>query len=67
MNINIHMFTGDTKEKSNRNSQQQVGIDNINYSMLPSDKYTYLEEIIKKKTEKSIVSFVGDGINDARY
>ena len=33
--------------------------------MLPSDKYTYLEEIIKKKTEKSIVSFVGDGINDA--
>ena len=64
MNINIHMFTGDTKEKATEISQQ-VGIDNINYSMLPSDKYTYLEEIIKKKTEKSIVSFVGDGINDA--
>lgn len=64
MNINIHMFTGDTKEKA-AEIAQQVGIDNINYSMLPSDKYTYLEEIIKKKTEKSIVSFVGDGINDA--
>lgn len=64
MNINIHMFTGDTKEKATEIAQQ-VGIDNINYSMLPSDKYTYLEEIIKKKTEKSIVSFVGDGINDA--
>ena len=64
MNMNIHMFTGDTKEKATEIAQQ-VGIDNINYSMLPSDKYTYLEEIIKKKTEKSIVSFVGDGINDA--
>lgn len=64
MNINIHMFTGDTKEKATEIAQQ-VGIDNINYSMLPSDKYTYLEEIIKKKTEKGIVSFVGDGINDA--
>ena len=64
MNINIHMFTGDTKEKATEIAQQ-VGIDNINYSMLPSDKYTYLEEIIKKKAEKSIVSFVGDGINDA--
>ena len=64
MNINIHMFTGDTKEKATEIAQQ-VGIDNINYSMLPSDKYTYLEKIIKKKTEKSIVSFVGDGINDA--
>lgn len=64
MNINIHMFTGNTKEKATEIAQQ-VGIDNINYSMLPSDKYTYLEEIIKKKTEKSIVSFVGDGINDA--
>ncbi len=64
MNINIHMFTGDTKEKATEIAQQ-VGIDNINYSMLPSDKYTYLEEIIKKKTEKSVVSFVGDGINDA--
>ena len=64
MNINIHMFTGDTKEKATEIAQQ-VGIDNINYSMLPSDKYTYLEEIIQKKTEKSIVSFVGDGINDA--
>lgn len=64
MNINIHMFTGDTKEKATEIAQQ-VGIDNINYSMLPSDKYTYLEEMIKKKTEKSIVSFVGDGINDA--
>ena len=64
MNINIHMFTGDTKEKATEIAQQG-GIDNINYSMLPSDKYTYLEEIIKKKTEKSIVSFVGDGINDA--
>ena len=64
MNINIHMFTGDTKEKATEIAQQ-VGIDNINYSMLPSDKYTYLEEIIKKKAGKSIVSFVGDGINDA--
>ena len=64
MNINIHMFTGDTKEKATEIAQQ-VGIDNINYSMLPNDKYTCLEKIIKNKKEKTIVSFVGDGINDA--
>lgn len=64
MNINIHMFTGDTKEKATEIATQ-VGIDNINYSMLPNDKYTCLEKIIKNKKEKTIVSFVGDGINDA--
>ena len=36
MNINIHMFTGDTKEKATEIAQQ-VGIDNIN-----SVSYTHL-------------------------
>ena len=33
--------------------------------MLPSDKYQKLEELINTKKEKELVSFVGDGINDA--
>ena len=64
MGINIHIFTGDAKEKA-----EEIGkilnIENINYEMLPEDKYKELEKILSNKKENTIVSFVGDGINDA--
>ena len=64
MGINIHIFTGDAKEKT-----EEIGkilnIENINYEMLPEDKYKELEKILSNKKENTIVSFVGDGINDA--
>lgn len=41
---------------------RRIGISNISYEMLPTDKY-YKYEKIKKKDD--IVGFVGDGINDA--
>ncbi len=62
MGINVYMFTGDSKDKA-ISIASKVGIDNVNYEMLPEDKYNSLECIIKNKS--GVVAFVGDGINDA--
>ena len=62
--IKVHMFTGDSKEKTLEISKE-LNIEDVNYSMLPSDKYNYLEKLINNKKENTIVAFVGDGINDA--
>ncbi len=62
--INVHIFTGDSKEKA-LEIGTDLGIENINYEMLPDDKYKELEKIIANKKENTMVSFVGDGINDA--
>ncbi len=62
LGINVYMFTGDSKDKA-ISIASKVGIDNVNYEMLPEDKYNSLECIIKNKT--GVVAFVGDGINDA--
>lgn len=62
LGINIYMFTGDSKDKA-ISIASKVGIDNVNYEMLPEDKYNSLEHIIKNK--RGVVAFVGDGINDA--
>ena len=48
MNITVHMFTGDTKEKAEEISKE-LNIEDVNYSMLPNDKYNYLEKIITNK------------------
>ena len=64
MNIETYMFTGDNKEKA-LEIAKKVGIKNVFYEMLPNDKYQKLEELINTKKEKELVSFVGDGINDA--
>lgn len=64
MRIKIHIFTGDSKEKAEEIGKV-LGVKNICYEMLPNDKYTKLEEILKFKKEGNLVSFVGDGINDA--
>ena len=44
MNITVHMFTGDTKEKAEEISKE-LNIEDVNYSMLPNDKYNYLDLI----------------------
>ena len=64
MDIETYMFTGDNKEKAIEIAKK-VGIKNVFYEMLPNDKYQKLEELINTKKEKELVSFVGDGINDA--
>ena len=58
--IKTHMFTGDKKEVA-LTIGNVLGIDQIKYEMLPTDKFKNYELV--SKTETTI--FVGDGINDA--
>ena len=62
MGINVKMFTGDNKEYAMIISNK-LGIDNVNYELLPEDKFNLLEKDIKEYDNH--VVFVGDGINDA--
>lgn len=62
-NINTLMFTGDKKDIA-LNIASKVGINNVQYELLPQDKYRLLEEKINSK-ENGKIAFVGDGINDA--
>lgn len=59
-NIICEMFTGDSKNNAIKVAKE-VGIKEVKYEMLPSDKYTCVKEYI----DNNIVAFVGDGINDA--
>ena len=58
------MLTGDV-EKVAKKVGEDLGIDEIYTNLLPQDKVSKLEEIIKNKNSKDNVVFVGDGINDA--
>ena len=60
-NIKIYMFTGDKKEVAIAIGKT-LKIDQVEYEMLPTDKYYNYEKI---KKENTILAFVGDGINDA--
>ena len=62
MNIKTSMFTGDQKEIA-LEIANEVGIKNVNYEMLPTDKYAKIEELIRNTQKKT--AFVGDGINDS--
>lgn len=64
MHIKVSMFTGDTKEKA-LEMAHFLGINNCQYEMLPQDKYHQLEKILSSKNTDDIISFVGDGLNDA--
>ena len=57
------MFTGDKKDIA-LNIASKIGINNVQYELLPQDKYHLLEEKINSK-ENGKIAFVGDGINDA--
>ncbi len=59
--IKTYMFTGDKKEIA-LNIGKKLGIDEIKYEMLPTDKFSNFKFISKNK---GITIFVGDGINDA--
>ncbi len=58
------MLTGDV-EKVAKKVGEDLGIDEIYTNLLPQDKVSKFEEIIKNKISKGNVVFVGDGINDA--
>ena len=58
------MLTGDNKSVANKIAKL-IGIDKVYAELLPGGKVSKIEEIIKEKSKKGKVLFVGDGINDA--
>jgi Cd2+/Zn2+-exporting ATPase len=59
------MFTGDNQEVA-KTVAQKLGLDEYFAELLPQQKVEKIEELIKKKADKNdLISFVGDGINDA--
>ena len=58
------MLTGDAK-KIGEKVAGQLGLDKVYTELLPADKVQQVEELIKEKSVKGKLAFVGDGINDA--
>lgn len=59
--ITPYMITGD-QELTAKSIAKTLGIDHVFYEVLPHEK---AEKIHQIQTQKNIVAFVGDGINDA--
>lgn len=58
------MLTGDS-EAIGKNVAEQLNLDKAYTELLPADKVEQLEKLMKEKGSKSMLAFVGDGINDA--
>ena len=58
------MLTGDKKEVGEYVASQ-VGIDEYRADLLPADKVSCVESLLKDKPAGKVLAFVGDGINDA--
>lgn len=61
---NTVMLTGD-HEEIGKKVAGQVGVDEYHAELLPADKVTHLEELLKTKPVGKTLAYVGDGINDA--
>ena len=62
LGIEPTMYTGDSKDIA-LSIGKSINIEDIEYELLPEDKYKLLENILDNSNEP--VAFVGDGINDA--
>lgn len=60
----IAMLTGDSEFVGTRIARQ-LNIDEVYAELLPADKVEKVEELMKQKSAKGVLTFVGDGINDA--
>ncbi len=58
------MLTGDI-QKVAKEFAGQLGLDAFYSDLLPQDKVEKVEELLAQRPEKSVLAFVGDGINDA--
>lgn len=58
------MLTGDKKEVG-EHVADILGLDEVYTELLPDGKVKKVEELLKQKSEKGKLVFVGDGINDA--
>ncbi len=58
------MLTGDRKAVG-EHVAEELGIDRVYTELLPDGKVRKVESLLKEKSEKGKLAFVGDGINDA--
>lgn len=58
------MLTGDNEAVA-RDVAEKCGIDRCYSQLLPADKVTRVEELLKTRQKGEVLAFVGDGINDA--
>ena len=58
------MLTGDAKKVADQVAEE-LGITEVYSELLPGDKVSIVEKLLKEKKPKSALAFVGDGINDA--
>lgn len=60
----VVMLTGDRKSVALAVASQ-LGIDEVRYELMPSDKVSAVEKLLAQRTGSGKQAFVGDGINDA--
>ena len=60
----IVMLTGD-KKAVGESVAKELGLDEVYTELLPNNKVEKVEELMKSKSKKGKLAFVGDGINDA--
>ena len=60
----IVMLTGDSRRVAEQVAKE-LGVDEVHSELLPADKVAKVEELLKAKSDKEKLAFVGDGINDA--
>ncbi|MDF2950849.1 MAG: cadmium-translocating P-type ATPase, partial [Anaerocolumna sp.] len=58
------MLTGDNRNVAEKVAES-LGIGKVYSELLPADKVDRIEELLKQKSEKGKLVFVGDGLNDA--
>ncbi len=58
------MLTGDRKNVG-ESVAKQLGLDKVYTELLPDGKVAKVESLLKEKSKKGKLAFVGDGINDA--
>ena len=58
------MLTGDAKAVAEKVAAE-VGLTDFRAELLPADKVTAVEDLLKECSDKRRLAFVGDGINDA--
>lgn len=60
----VVMLTGD-KKSVGESVGKELGVDEVYAELLPGDKVSKVEELLKHNDEKHTLAFIGDGINDA--
>ena len=58
------MLTGDSKAAANATARE-IGLDAVHSELLPDQKVSIVEDLLKDKPAKGKLAFMGDGVNDA--